>query len=83
MYEKKTGWNVIMDHLTFVHDIAKDAKHPSILSKQVKEARVERKQHALGHNWACRETPVNEPRRFFDGMTRDTSRAENAPAVRV
>ncbi len=47
VYEEKTGWIVIRDHLSFAHAIAKDAKHPSVLSKQTKEARVECNQHTL------------------------------------
>ena len=46
VYEKKTGWIVIMDHLTFVHGIAKDTKHPSVLRKKSKETRVEWKERA-------------------------------------
>ena len=36
-----------MDHLANAHDIPKDAKHPSILSKQTADARHVRKQRAL------------------------------------
>ena len=36
-----------MDHLANAHGIAKDAKHPSILSKQTAQARAECKQRAL------------------------------------
>ena len=47
MYEKKTGWSAIMDHLPFTHSIGKDTKHPTVLSKQAKEAREQHKQRAL------------------------------------
>jgi len=36
-----------MDHLFLAHGIAKDAKHPTILSKQAKEAREQCKKRAL------------------------------------
>ena len=47
VYEKKTGWIVIMDHLTFVHGIAKDTKHPTNISRHQEKTRDECKTHAL------------------------------------
>ena len=48
VYEKKSNsWSAVMDHLANAHGIAKDAKHPSILSKQTAQARAECKQRAL------------------------------------
>ena len=48
VYEKKTNsWSAVMDHLANAHGIPKDAKHPSILSKQAADARHVRKQRAL------------------------------------
>ena len=36
-----------MDHLANAHGIAKDSKHPSIMSKQASQARADCKQRAL------------------------------------
>ena len=48
MYEKKgSGWSAIMDHLANAHGIAKDATHPTAISKQQKQARDESKKRAL------------------------------------
>ena len=48
VYESKSSsWSVVMDHLFLTHYITKDVNHPTILSKQVKEARAECKNRAL------------------------------------
>ena len=48
VYEKKgSGWSAIMDHLANAHGIAKDATHPTAISKQQKQARDESKKRAL------------------------------------
>ena len=42
VYEKKgSGWSAIMDHLAKVHGIAKDATHPTNISRLQKKAREE------------------------------------------
>ena len=48
LYERTpAGWSAIMDDLAKVHDIAKDTKHPTNISRQQKKAREECKTHAL------------------------------------
>ena len=48
VYEKKSNsWSAIMDHLANAHGIAKDSKHPSMLSKQASQARADCKKRAL------------------------------------
>ena len=48
VYEKKgRGWSTIMDHLAKVHGIAKDATHPTNISRLQKKAREECKTHDL------------------------------------
>jgi hypothetical protein len=48
VYEKKSNsWSAIMDHLANAHGIAKDSKHPSIMSKQASQARADCKKRAL------------------------------------
>jgi hypothetical protein len=48
VYDKKgISLSTIMDHLTKVHDIEKDTKHPTIIIRQQKKACDEYKTRAL------------------------------------
>ncbi len=60
VYQKKSAdWSAIMDHLVKVHDITKDAKHPTNISSQQKKARDECKTHALDDDMSEARFPDN------------------------